>query len=100
MTTASIGVQIQEIMRRPYHRLVWGEPNEGYLAEVLEFPGCFTAGDTPVEAMQLLEDAMEGWLTSCLMHGDTIPEPAPATIINRTPQHAELLRSNTERVAS
>lgn len=72
----AIEQRIQAIMDRPYHRLVHGEPVDGYLAQVLEFPGCITAGVTPLDAMQNLAEAMAGWLESALMHGDPIPEPA------------------------
>jgi predicted RNase H-like HicB family nuclease len=33
------------------------------------------AGDTPEEALMLLQDAKEGWFISCLKHNDPIPEP-------------------------
>lgn len=30
--------EVQRIVRKPYHRLITGEPVEGYLGEVLELP--------------------------------------------------------------
>ena len=59
----------------PYHRLISGEPAEGYLGEVLELPGCLTAGDSPQEALANLDDAMAGWIESCLVDDLPIPEP-------------------------
>ncbi len=47
MTAEELEAQVQAIIRRPYHRVVTGEPSEGYLAQVPELPGCFTAGETP-----------------------------------------------------
>lgn len=67
--------QVASILRRPYHRVVSGEPDSGYFAEVLEFPGCWTAGETAEEAFANLDDAMRGWVESVLMRGLPIPEP-------------------------
>lgn len=54
-------------------------------AFVPDLPGCVGGGDTPLEAfLQMLEDAKLGWLTSCLKHGDPIPEPErPARLRTR-----------------
>ena len=73
----SVEEQVERIMARPYHRIVRGDPEEGYLAKVAEFPGCFTAGETPTEAMELLEDAMRAWLVVALEERQEIPEPNP-----------------------
>jgi len=67
--------QLQDLMKHPYHRVIAGEPVEGYLAEVPELPGCITAGRTPEEALSNLEAAMAVWLESALVHDDPIPEP-------------------------
>lgn len=61
---------------RPYRKVVTGDAEEGYLAMVPELPGCFTAGETPAEALEMLDDAMAGWFESALERGLTIPEPA------------------------
>jgi len=54
------------------------EEGDGWLAEIPELPGCFTAGDTKEEALHLLEEAKRLWLESNLAHGDPIPEPQTA----------------------
>jgi antitoxin HicB len=56
--------------------VVRGEPEEGYLAEAPELPGCFTAGETPEVAVALLRDAMAGWFTVVLERGLPVPDPA------------------------
>lgn len=76
MNDEALEAQIHSIIRRPYHRLITGEPGEGYLGEVLELPGCVTAGETPEEALRNLDEAMVVWIESALVHGDRIPEPA------------------------
>jgi len=80
MTDANVEAQVQAILRRPYHRVISGEPEEGYLREVLELPGCLTAGATPEEALQNLDEAMALWIESALAHGDPIPEPAAGPV--------------------
>ena len=100
MTDAESDAAVQELLRRPYRRVVTGDPAVGYLAEVPELPGCFTAGDTPEEAMALLRDAMGGWFDVRLRDGLVIPEPDPAAeshsgkFLVRVPKrlHAELAR--------
>ncbi len=67
--------QVRKIVSRPYHRLITGEPDEGYLGEVLELPGCVTAGETPEEALLNLREAMEVWVETALSHGEPVPEP-------------------------
>ncbi|MBI4492643.1 MAG: toxin-antitoxin system HicB family antitoxin [Chloroflexi bacterium] len=42
-----------------------------------ELPGCITAGETEVEALEHLKEAMESWLLVALERGISIPEPAP-----------------------
>lgn len=80
MNEELLETQIQGIPRKPYHRDITGEPVEGYIGEVPELPGCFTAGETPEEARRNLEEAMAAWLESALVHGDDIPEPARGPI--------------------
>ena len=72
--------EVQAILRRPYHRVITGEPLEGYLGEVPELPGCLTAGETPEKALRNLEEAMAVWVESALVHGDAIPQPAAGPV--------------------
>jgi antitoxin HicB len=80
VTEEALEAQVQAILRRPYHRVITGEPVEGYLGEVPELPGCLTAGETPEEAVRNLEEAMAVWIESALAHGDPIPEPAAGPV--------------------
>jgi predicted RNase H-like HicB family nuclease len=47
----------------------------GYVAEVLELPGCISDGDTPEEAYRNLQEAMEGWIATAIDHDQPIPDP-------------------------
>jgi antitoxin HicB len=74
-----IEARVAEIMRRPYRKMITGDPEQGFLAEVPVMPGCVTAGETAEEALELLHDAMAGWLTVSLERGLPIPEPKADT---------------------
>lgn len=76
MTDSEREAEVQRRMRLPYHRVISGEPVEGYLAEVAELPGCLTAGETPEEALANLDEAMAAWFEAALITGMAIPEPA------------------------
>ncbi len=74
-TDAALEQRVQELLKRPYRKVIQGDTEEGFLAQVPELPGCFTAGETEQEALEMLGEAMAGWLESALAHGDPIPEP-------------------------
>ncbi len=78
MTEQEREAEVQRRLALPYHRVIHGDPVEGYMGQVPELPGCYTCGDTPAETLALLEEAMAAWITSCLISGDPIPEPARA----------------------
>ena len=78
MTDREREAEVQRRLRLPYHRVIFGDPDDGYMGQVAELPGCFTSGDTPEEALNNLTEAMAGWIESCLLAGDPIPEPADA----------------------
>jgi antitoxin HicB len=68
--------QLARYLGAPYVRMIIPNAEEGgYLAEVLELPGCITDGDTLEEAYRNLEDAMAGWIEASLENGRPIPEP-------------------------
>jgi antitoxin HicB len=72
---AEIRAEVIALLQRPYRKVLSGSPAEGFLAEVPELPGCFTAGETEVEALDMLRDAMAGWFESALARNLPIPEP-------------------------
>ena len=69
---------VAEIMRGAYTLVVTRDPDGSYSSEVLEFPGCFSGGDTAAEAVSNLERAMELWIESELDEGRPIPSPTGA----------------------
>src|SRR3990172_10098536 len=99
MTKAGMDKRIRDIVDRPYARVLVPNETGGYLAEVLELPGCISEGETPDEAIENLEDAMRGWLQVALEDGQRISEPLEAgeyngRILLRVPRsvHARCVR--------
>jgi len=80
MTPEEIEDEVQRRLRMPYHRVIAGEPVEGYLGEVPELPGCYTAGETAAEALANLDEALAAWLEAALKNGVPIPEPAQGPV--------------------
>lgn len=78
MTDRELETEVQRRLSLPYHRVIFGDPVDGYRGHISELPGCFTSGDTPEEAIENLTEAMAAWLESSLVSGDAIPDPAPA----------------------
>lgn len=75
-TIASLEEQIKAIKLRPYRRELIPEADGTWFIRIAEFPGCMSVGDTPEEAMSMIDDAMSEWLQVKLEDGDSIPDPA------------------------
>jgi antitoxin HicB len=75
----AIEQRAEEIRLRPYRKIISGDAEQGFLIQVPDLPGCMTAGETEQEALEMLGEAMAGWLESALVHGDPIPEPVTDT---------------------
>ena len=48
-------------------------PEGGYVVTVPDLPGCVSEGRTFEEALEMIQDAVEGWLHVAARHGDSIP---------------------------
>ena len=53
----------------------WSEEDAGYIAIAPDLPGCSAFGETPIEAIQEMGDAMESWLQACTSMGRPWPDP-------------------------
>lgn len=91
--------QIDELIARPYARVLEREPDGRYAARVLEFPGAFADGDRAEEAIAYLDRVLRSYLDVMIEEGRAIPEPLAAgecsgQITLRIPPslHAECLR--------
>lgn len=72
----SIQAEAAVIAARPYARMLIPDIEDGgYVARVLEFPGCVSEGDAPNDAIENIEDALRLIVESMIERGDAIPEP-------------------------
>ncbi|MXW23171.1 MAG: type II toxin-antitoxin system HicB family antitoxin [Chloroflexi bacterium] len=60
----------------PYTRVFVREADGGYSTSVLELPGCYSSGDTPDHAMEMLDEAIALWVEAELIDGHDIPAPS------------------------
>ena len=68
--------QILAILRKPYQWVLIPDPKGGFSSRILEFPGCFSEGNTGPEAVRNLRNAAANWLAAALDQELPIPEPA------------------------
>jgi len=67
--------KIEEYLKLPYTRELVPEPEGGWFIRIKELPGCMSQGDTQIEALSMIEDAMAGWISAELSAGKSIPIP-------------------------
>jgi predicted RNase H-like HicB family nuclease len=65
----------QDLLKKPYARILVPAEDGTYAAELLEFPGCFAQGDTAQQAIENLEDAAVAWIDAATGQNQEIPEP-------------------------
>ena len=55
--------------------IVYLEPAEegGHIASCPHFPGCVTQGETVEEALEMIKDAIKGYIASLKKHGEPVP---------------------------
>jgi antitoxin HicB len=51
------------------------EEDGTYSVTVPSLPGCASQGDTRVEALAMIREAIEGYIESLVAHGDPVPGP-------------------------
>jgi antitoxin HicB len=66
---------IEYYMGLPYTIELWRAPEGGWVVGVKELTGCLSQGETAEEALEMIQDAMRGWLEVSIEMGDAIPEP-------------------------
>jgi len=75
MSLTMIDSKSQEILNKAYTRRLTPDPDGGYTANILEFPGCFAEGETADEALTNLNAAALSWLEVSLAHGRDVRDP-------------------------
>lgn len=69
--------KIAHALLAPYARALKEDTDAGGFAiSIVEFPGCYSEGETYEEALDNIEEAAVGWMLAALEQGQTIPEPA------------------------
>lgn len=53
----------------------WSEPDQAYLANVPELPGCRTHGDTYEEALKNALEVIDLWIEAAKKDNEPIPQP-------------------------
>ena len=76
-------------MHKPYHKVISGDSDDGFLVQVVELPGCMTAAETEAEALAQLPEAMSLWLETMLLDGNPIPEPDSGAKVQRPAARAD-----------
>ena len=67
----------QEILRRPYRRVLVPDPESGFAtATIPEFPGCIAEGESEAEALENLRLAATAWVESALSRDMEVPPPS------------------------
>jgi len=55
--------------------IFWSDEDEAFIADIPELPGCKAHGNTPQEALESAQGAIELWLDTAREFSDRIPEP-------------------------
>jgi antitoxin HicB len=66
---------INYYLNLPYTRELIAEPEGGWFIRIKELPGCMSQGETVEEAMEMIADAMRGWIEVAIEDGISVPEP-------------------------
>ena len=68
--------EASEYMKKDYPILVVRDSGSGaFTAELPDWPGCVSDGDTIPELMENLADARRTWVEDCIERGLEVPEP-------------------------
>lgn len=65
----------KKLLKKAYVRRLAPDETGGYVASILEFPGCVAEGETADEALTHLNNAAEAWIEVALANGHQIREP-------------------------
>jgi antitoxin HicB len=60
---------------REFEVVLMPEENGGFSVTVPSLPGCTSQGETRVEALAMIREAIEAYVESLVAHGDSVPGP-------------------------
>lgn len=55
--------------------IFWSDPDQAFVAEIPELPGCAAHGDTQESALANVREAMHLWMDTAREFGDPVPIP-------------------------
>jgi predicted RNase H-like HicB family nuclease len=64
-----------EAFRYPV-QLFWSDEDGGFIAAAPDLPGCSAFGETQIEALREVQDAIDAWLEAMSAAGNPIPAPS------------------------
>ncbi|HOH30886.1 MAG TPA: type II toxin-antitoxin system HicB family antitoxin [Candidatus Hydrogenedentes bacterium] len=68
-----------------HYRILIEQDEDGvFVATCPSLPGCISQGDTRVEAVENIKDAIEGYLASLEKHGEAIPPSIQEEVVEVT----------------
>ena len=61
----------------PHYELIiyWSEPDESFIVEVPELPGCMADGQSYMEAIENIQVIIDEWIETAKELGRPIPKP-------------------------
>lgn len=71
-----------------------GDENTAWSVVVPDLPGCYSAGDTLVEAKAAAEEAVAAWIEAALETGNVVPSPSKAQSVLGKCDHKHWLFSH------
>ncbi|MEH2157615.1 type II toxin-antitoxin system HicB family antitoxin [Nostoc sp.] len=69
-------LSLEYYLNLQYPVTLYPDPEEGYVAQIKDLPGCLTQGETLEETMANLNEARELWIETAYEAGDRIPLPS------------------------
>ena len=55
--------------------LYWSNPDQTFIAEVPELPGCMAHGDSQEAALRQVKEAIQLWIETAREYGEPVPKP-------------------------
>ena len=75
------------------------ETEDKYMAEIPALPGCRAWGDTPEDALDILQGVAAAFIESYIDHGDELPPAAASDLVDSTVTRELLVAEATEQEA-
>lgn len=98
---ATIDSAVEQYMAQPY-RIEMMRSDWGWYVKIPDLPGCMSQGETPQEALEMIQEAQRLWIQTALEDGHPVPEPRSedsaeysGRLLVRMPKdmHRDLLRA-------